>query len=165
MGTQFKGRASEVEALDAYIKLVRASSSVTSRVHAHLKQWHLTVGQFGVLDALSHLGSLSQGELAKKHLMSNANITMVVDNLEKRGLVRRERQPDDRRIVKVHLTDAGRNLFRQVFSTHVSQIEEAMSILTREEQRDLGRLCRKVGLTKPDSNAHDDEAPQRRTVT
>jgi len=164
MGTHFKGRTNEVAALDTYIKLVRASASVTSRVHAHLRQWHLTIGQLGVLDALSHLGPLSQGELAKKHLMSNANITMVVDNLEKRGLVRRERQPDDRRIVKVHLTDEGRNLFRQVFSTHVSQVEKAMSILTREEQNELGRLCRKVGLMRPDSETHD-ETSQRRTVT
>jgi MarR family 2-MHQ and catechol resistance regulon transcriptional repressor len=164
MGTHFKGKTSEVAALDAYIKLVRASASVTSRVHAHLKEWNLTVGQLGVLDALSHLGSLSQGELARKHLMSNANITMVVDNLEKRGLVRRERQADDRRIVKVHLTDEGQDLFRKVFSTHVSQIENAMAILTREEQKQLGRLCRKLGLAQSDTDAQDGTT-QRRTGT
>lgn len=163
MGTHFQGESTKVAALDSYIKLVRASASVTARVHAHLKQWNLTAGQLGVLDALSHLGSLSQGELARKHLMSNANITMVVDNLEKRGLVRRERQSDDRRIVKVHLTDAGRNLFEKVFSTHVSQIEEAMGMLTREEQTELGRLCRKVGLMRDSIDAQG-RTTQRRTV-
>jgi MarR family 2-MHQ and catechol resistance regulon transcriptional repressor len=152
MGTHFIGPANQRAALDAYIKLVRASASVTARVHVHLKAWKLTIGQLGVLDALYHLGPLSQGELAKKHLMSNANITMVVDNLEKRGLVRRERQTDDRRFVKVHLTDEGLRIFREVFLPHVATIEREMSALTRAEQEELGRLCRKLGLKRAETD-------------
>ena len=67
----------------------------------------LTESQFGVLEALLHLGPLHQRELAEKILRTNGNVTLVVDHLEKRGLVRRERGSADRRYIKVHLTDAG----------------------------------------------------------
>ena len=88
MATHYKGPPRQVSALDSYIKLMRASHSVTALIHRHLSEWKLTISQFGVLDALYHLGPLFQRDLAKKHLMSDANITMVVDNLEKRSLVR-----------------------------------------------------------------------------
>lgn len=165
MGTHFTGSADQTAVLDAYIKLLRASASVTSRVHGHLKDWKLTTGQLGVLDALYHLGSLSQSELAKKHLMSNANVTTVVDNLEKHRLVRRERQSDDRRFIKVHLTDKGRSLFQKVFPIHVSLIEKEMAALTREELKELGRLCRKLGLKGSERDSWGDGTPQRRTTT
>ena len=57
----------------------------------------VTVSQFGVLEALHHLGPLRQGEISAKLLRSGGNITLVVDNLEARGLVQRTREANDRR--------------------------------------------------------------------
>jgi MarR family 2-MHQ and catechol resistance regulon transcriptional repressor len=99
-----------------------------------------------VLEALYHLGPLSQGELAKKILKSSGNITMVIDNLEKRGLVKRERSPEDRRVYVVRLTVEGRRLIGSIFPRHAAKIVEEMKALTRTEQEELSRLCRKVGL-------------------
>jgi MarR family 2-MHQ and catechol resistance regulon transcriptional repressor len=119
---------------------------MTARIHGHLADAGLTVSQFGVLEALYHLGPLSQGELAKKILKSSGNITMVIDNLEKRGLVNRERNQEDRRVYVVRLTVEGRRLIGSIFPRHAAKIVEEMKALTRTEQEELSRLCRKVGL-------------------
>ena len=146
MSTHYQGSPHEVRALDAFIKLVRASGSVVTRTSRHLADAGLTVGQFGILETLLHLGPLHQCELARKHLQSGGNVTMIVDNLEKAGLVRRERLPADRRYVRVCLTPAGRERIAAVFPEHVRQVCEQMDVLTADELAHLGRLCRKLGL-------------------
>ena len=144
--TLYKGTRDEVRALGTFVKLVRAAESVTTRIHQHLIDAGLTVSQFGVLEALFHIGPLSQVEIAKKVLKSSGNITMVIDNLEKSGLVKRERQKDDRRYYIVQLTDKGRKLIGSIFPRHAAKIMEEMMILSSAEQETLGNLCRKLGL-------------------
>lgn len=146
MGTQYRGTPREVRALDAQIKLLRATSALRSRLEARLRPSGLAVRQLGVLEALLHLGPLEQHELGVKLLVSRANVTLIVDELARRGLVRRERRRDDRRCVLVHLTPGGRALVERVFPDHVAAIVEAFSALRAAEQRQLARLCRKLGL-------------------
>jgi MarR family transcriptional regulator, 2-MHQ and catechol-resistance regulon repressor len=146
MATRHRGTRQETRALDAFIKLVRAAGSVSGRVEAHLAEIGLTVSQFGVLEALLHLGPLYQKDLAKKILKSTGNITMVVDNLEERGLVERVRDEEDRRHYSVRITGQGSHLIKSFFPGHVEGIVKAMSILSAAEQDELGRLCKKVGL-------------------
>ncbi len=146
MPTHYQGSPAEVRALDAFIKLVRAGGSVLACTNRGIGAGGLTVGQFGVLESLLHLGPLHQCDLARKHLQSGGNITMIVDNLEKAGLVRRERLAEDRRYVRVHLTTAGRARIEAAFPEHVQVIAEKMAVLTPAEQVELGRLCRKLGL-------------------
>lgn len=146
MGTHYKGSPEEIGALDAYIKLYRAAEAVSTRINRHLQDVNLTVSQFGVLEALYHLGPLHQNELAEKILKSGGNMTLVIDNLVKRDLVERVRDQEDRRFVTVHLTETGRSLVRRIFPRHVSIVVRAFSCLTLEEQAQLERLCRKVGL-------------------
>lgn len=145
MGTHYKGTAEEVRVLNAYIKLMRAAESITARLSALTAAQGLTLSQFGALEALYHLGPMHQRELGKKLLKSGGNITMVVDNLEKRGLVKRQRKGDDRRFVTVHLTEKGRQLISKIFKRHVAAIVNEISILTKTEQEELDRLCRIIG--------------------
>jgi MarR family 2-MHQ and catechol resistance regulon transcriptional repressor len=72
-------------------------------------------------------------------------MTTVVDNLERRGLVKRERKERDRRVVTLTLTEAGRKVIEKVLPQHIQAIVEEMSVLTPDEQETLSRLCRKVG--------------------
>ena len=145
MPTHYRGNAEQVRALNAFIKLARAADSFSSRVSRSITDAGLTENQFGVLEALLHLGPLHQSDLAKKLLRSAGNMTMVIDNLEKRGLVRREPGVEDRRVNVVHLTDAGRELIARIFPGHVYEILREMGVLTPAEQDELGRLCRKLG--------------------
>ena len=149
MATRYQGTRDEVRALNTFIKLTRAAESVAARLSGGLTDAGLTESQFGALEALYHLGPLHQRELGAKLLRSSGNVTMVVDNLEKRGLVRRERGVEDRRFVTVHLTDAGRRLIARLFPVHAARITAEMSALTPAEQDELGRLCRKLGKREP----------------
>ncbi|HYC72457.1 MAG TPA: MarR family transcriptional regulator [Opitutaceae bacterium] len=145
MGTRHRGPNEEINALNAFIKLQRAAESVSARVHAVLPAG-LTVTQFGVLEALYHIGPLCQGELAEKLLRSGGNLTLVVDNLEKAGYVARERDPADRRFVVVKLTDPGHRFIADLFPKVVANVVREMSPLSATELNDLGRLCKKIGL-------------------
>ena len=146
MTVRFQGNQKEMRALNTYVKLMRAAESMTVRAHQHLSSAGLTISQFGVLEALYHLGPLSQKDIGQKILRSSGNITMVIDNLEKRSLVRRERDRQDRRSFIVHLTDAGNQLIRKIFPPHAAVISNELSVLTAAEQKTLGALCKKLGL-------------------
>ena len=139
----------QVRALGTYVKLMRAAESITARVHKHLSSVGLTVSQFGVLEALFHLGPMSQRDLGRKILRSSGNITMVIDNLEKRCLVRRERDTSDRRMFIVHLTDEGQKLIKKIFPSHAKLITNELSVLSATDQKMLGDLCKKVGVGQP----------------
>jgi MarR family transcriptional regulator, 2-MHQ and catechol-resistance regulon repressor len=145
MPTHYQGTAEERLALDTFIKLTRATNSLMNRLAAHATLGDLTQSQFGVLESLLHLGPLSQSEIGAKQLKSGGNITMVVDNLEKHGLVKREVHPDDRRVTMVRLTAAGEALIRDIFPRHVKAILEEVGVLTPEELKELGLLCKKLG--------------------
>ena len=149
MGTHHTGSEEESQALDTYVKLVRAAESVMSRVHRTADLDGLSNSQFGVLEALLHLGPLCQRELGVKILKSSGNITMVIDNLERRGLVERRRDQGDRRYVTVYLTDTGREVIRAIFPRHMERIKDELGILSPSDQEDLARLCRTVGLGQP----------------
>ncbi len=70
---------------------------------------------------------------------------MVVGNLEKLGLAKRQRCPEDRRVLTVVLTAKGKTLLRDVFPKHAAAIAEFLTVLNPEEQERLGNLCRKLG--------------------
>ena len=148
MPTHYRGAPAEVAALDAYIKLMRAADSVTARLEPIMASAGLTVGQFGTLEALLHLGPLCQRDLGRKLLRSNGNITVVVGNLARRGLVRRTRRPDDRRFITVTLTDKGRRLIGGMFPSHARHVVREMRALSPADQAELGRLCRQLGLLR-----------------
>lgn len=145
MGTHYQGTVDEIRALDVYIKLSRASESVSYRINRHLKDYNLTISQFGVLESLHHLGPMCQSELATKILKSTGNLTMVVDHLEERGLVQRVRDSNDRRFVSVHLTEAGEALIAGMFARHAAGVAREFDVLAPEEQTQLAALCRKLG--------------------
>ena len=155
MGTHFRGSPRQVQALDAYIKLERAAESVLASLQPGLAGWGLTTSQFGALEALLHLGPMCQRELGEKLLKSSSNVTTVVDNLERRGLVERDRSTEDRRVVTVRLTDAGRRLVQKALPAHVQQIVAAFEHLTTSERRELARLCRKLGREVASAMASD----------
>ncbi|HEX4173241.1 MAG TPA: MarR family transcriptional regulator [Acetobacteraceae bacterium] len=116
-----------------------------ARVEPRLAAAGLTPTQFGVLEAILHIGPLSQRELCLKVLTSPGNMTDVVDKLEARGLVHRVRQQADRRAVQVELTAAGRALIEPLFAQHAGDIRDVMGSLNREELKQLADLLRRLG--------------------
>ena len=148
MPTHYEGTPQETLALNTFIKLSRAVDSLLARLAQRGTNGGLSPSQFGVLEVLYHLGSMCQGEIGAKILKSSGNITMVIDNLEKRGLVRRIRDAEDRRKIGISLTDQGCQLIAQLLPGHVAAITAEMSVLTPQEQEALGELTRKLGKSE-----------------
>jgi MarR family 2-MHQ and catechol resistance regulon transcriptional repressor len=149
MATHYEGNPAEVRALDAFIKLTRAVNRIQASLEASLDEQGLTGSQLGVLEAVLHLGPMSQTALCQKLLLSGGNLTLVVTNLEKAGWVKRERTAEDKRIVIVSLTREGRRFIERIFPNHARRIAELFGALTASEQDTLGRLCKKLGRSIP----------------
>ena len=145
MPTHYSGNRAELRTLDTFIKLTRCTNSLLGRLAERNTVGDLTWSQFAVLEALYHLGPLTQGEISTKVLKSGSNITTVIDNLERDGLVRRERDAQDRRVIHVHLTEAGTRKVEAVFPGHVVALVEEFKVLSASEQETLGELCKKLG--------------------
>ena len=145
MGTRYRGSKDERRALNAFINIMRAADTLMSRHSRRIAREGLTLTQFGALEALLHVGPMSQRELGAKLLKTSGNMTMVVDNLEKRSLVSRVRDGDDRRFVTVRLTAKGRRLIERIFPIHAAEIAKDVGHLSTDEQETLRRLCRKLG--------------------
>ena len=148
MPTHFTGSRAERRTLDTFIKLTRCTNSVFARLAERQTVSDLTYSQFAVLEALHHLGSMTQGEISSKILKSTSNLTTVIDNLERDGLVRRERDTTDRRVIHVHLTETGKGKIEVVFPNHVAALVEEFRVLSASEQETLGELCKKLGKGK-----------------
>jgi len=136
-------------ALATYVRLMRAANAARNHAARHLGDTGLTLTQFAVLEALYHLGPMSLSDIAQKILTSGGNLTMVVGNLERLGLARRQQCPEDRRMLIVVLTAKGKAIIRKIFPEHADAITEFMGALSAAEQEQMGDLCRKLGTQEP----------------
>lgn len=132
-------------ALNTWVKLARTHSIISHLSDENVRNYNLTTPQFGVIEALGHLGPLRVGQLCKKMLVSGGNMTLVLDNLERHNLIERVFSKEDRRAILIQLTEKGAKLFDSIFSKHADRIGEIMSVLSFEEQKQLGDLLKKLG--------------------
>ena len=133
-------------ALSTWVKLARAFSVVSKKTTENIRTHGLTEAQFSALECIGHKGPMNLGELCRRQLVTNGNITMVADHLEKRGLLERRRSVTDRRMVVVHLTPQGRRIFERIFPPHAAHVARVLSVLSPAEQEQLGTLLKKLGL-------------------
>ena len=154
-----KGEKKRRRALDAYSRLQRAAALSAARVDDAVQVFGLSASQFGVLDTLNTRGPVHQQELAEALGRSKAQMTAIIDALEGKTLVRRERHATDRRFMTVHLTLDGRNILANASPVRTAAIVELMSELTGEQRARLARLCRRLlrVLDPSDEEGADDE--------
>jgi MarR family 2-MHQ and catechol resistance regulon transcriptional repressor len=137
-------------ALAIWVKLDRASMTFSRLTGKDIELYGLTQPQFGVLEMLGHLGPLTTGEIGKRMLVTGGCVTVILDNLEKIGIVERIRSSEDRRVIKVRLTARGESRFADAFQKHASRVTQLASVLSEEEQVQLSALLRKLGLALKD---------------
>jgi MarR family 2-MHQ and catechol resistance regulon transcriptional repressor len=138
-------RSQQRLALVTYVKLMRAANAARNFASGSLSDTGLTLTQFAVMEALYHLGPMSLSDIARKVLTTGGNLTMVVGNLERQGWAKRQKSPEDLRVLIVVLTPKGKSLIHRIFPRHVAAIVEFLGALAPEEQAQLGELCRKLG--------------------
>ena len=112
---------------------------VYSHIMSDLRQYGLTPPQYTVLRVIgnSREGQLTMSEIGKEMIVTFANITTIVDNLEKLRYVRRLRDSSDRRLVKVELTGSGSRLFKRIYASHRREIAKLMKVLNKQELSNL----------------------------
>jgi len=135
----------EAQVLKLYTQLMHATNVVSEKMHRHLLTHKLSISQFGVIEALYHLGPLCQKEIGGKILKTSGNITLVIDNLEKRGLVTREKDPADRRRMTVKITKSGYELIEKIFPVHSKIAQKVFSVLEPKAQLSLSKILKKLG--------------------
>ncbi|MDQ8153654.1 MAG: MarR family transcriptional regulator [Gemmatimonadota bacterium] len=139
--------AATATALKLFVVLARAQRAIHERTQASLEAHGLTGTEFAILEALYHKGPLLLGEVQRKILVSSGGITFLVDKLAERGLVERKLCPTDRRARYAALTRKGETLMAAVFPGHAEAICEAMSGLSRAEQKQATALLKQLGLS------------------
>lgn len=126
------------------IALTRCTQRVHKRELRTIKEGGLTVSQFAVLELLYHKGDLKICEILEKSLATGGNMTVVIDNLAKEGMVSRCSDPKDRRVNLISITEKGKKLISNIFPKHVENINEIFSVLTTEEKNNLINILKKL---------------------
>lgn len=145
MNKQCNKSSHESLALSTFTRLSKASIQLRRKVYSGIANASLTESQVNVLELLLQSGPISQKEIAKNLSVTGGNITMVVDNLERRKLVVRTRWNLDRRVIHVALTKEGQEIIETYYPCHLKKIEKALKILSSNEQEELIALCDKLG--------------------
>ncbi|MBE0451547.1 MAG: MarR family transcriptional regulator [Clostridia bacterium] len=130
--------------LKLVIALSRTHLSFGRGLQIFLNEYGLTLAQFGVLEALYHLGEMRICELIDKTLSTSGNMTVVIRNLEKEGLIERKTNPDDKRAFNIALTAKGEDKIKVAFESHLVLIDRFFSNLDGEEKLALQKLLKKV---------------------
>jgi DNA-binding MarR family transcriptional regulator len=133
--------------LEVLARLHRSFLRYNTRLNTSIEQHGLSVAGFDVLTALRRSGApyrLTAGQLADSGLVSSAGVTLRMDRLEKDGLIVRERDADDRRVVYSRLTDAGLAKVDEVFGDHLDNERRMLAGLSPSERRQLARLLGKL---------------------
>lgn len=110
-------------------------------------RYGLNRGEVGVLAALRFAGpkqQLSPTSLFKGLMLSSAGITSRLDRLERRGYVRRNRHPNDRRGVLVELTEAGRQALDEAVAADITRERDLVAGLSAAERKSLTVLLKKL---------------------
>ena len=127
------------ESLRLWLRLLTCTHLVETQVRKALaKEFKTTLPRFDLMAQLERAPQgLQMGELSRRMLVTGGNVTGIVDQLERGGLLVRTEDPADRRAYRVKLTKEGRRLFAQMAAEHETWIVKLFSGIPKREQRAL----------------------------
>jgi DNA-binding MarR family transcriptional regulator len=137
-------------------RISRLSRAIDRQLKTVFDIHGLEAWEYDVLASLRRSGppyELTAGELLDALMITSGAVTNRIDRLEQRGFVRRTRGPDDRRVVRIRLTPAGRAAVDDTIADHLANEADILKALTPADRRRLEGLLRKVqdGLPEPDT--------------
>jgi DNA-binding MarR family transcriptional regulator len=122
----------------ALLDLLRTAEGLWNASRVFFSRWSLSPSQFNVLNLLlDQPAGLSQTEISRSLIMHRSNVTGLIDRLEKRGLLRRNASPADRRAHRVILTASGRRLLDKILPDYYRLAEQAWEGLPMSQTRQL----------------------------
>ncbi len=130
------------QSLRVWLRMLRATTIIEKRIRGYLKtEFDSTLPRFDVLSALDReTAPITMSQLTDHLLVSNGNLTGLVNRLVEDGLISREIDPDDRRVQHVVLSPDGRNAFREMAEKHEALVDSLFSEMSDEDMATLLRL-------------------------
>lgn len=129
--------------LSTLVVFTRAEQKIHKMEYETIKAGGLTNSQFAVLEVLYHKGDLKICDIIEKILTTSGNVTVVIKNLEKDGLVKKYAHELDKRSILISITDKGKKIMKDIFPNHVNNINNIFNKLTIEEKLELKRILKK----------------------
>src|SRR5712671_2282094 len=127
-----------------WLVFMKAFQALLPHAAQSIERTKLGNSDFRVLEVLLHKGPLPVNTIGAKVWLTPGSISVAVDRLEKKALVKRKNTVD-RRVRLVELTAKGRGLITKTFREHANAMEEAAGVLSKEERLILLRLLKKLG--------------------
>ena len=148
MDREFIARRDDHSALRIWLRLLTCTQLIERRVRTGLRaEFGTTLPRFDLMAQLErHREGLKMNELSRLLMVTGGNVTAIVDQLEKEGLVERLDEPDDRRAFRIRLTPSGEKGFAEMARAHEQWIVELLGGLPRREQAELLKLLAKVKM-------------------
>jgi DNA-binding MarR family transcriptional regulator len=133
---------------EALLNIYYTATGLKKSADEFFKKLDLTDVQFNVLMLLTYQspeqGGLSQVQLSEMMLVNRANITTLIDRMEKASLVARTSVSDDRRTNIIKLTAKGKKIFEKTEPLYVEQVKQAMAGFNQSQQKNLMTALEKV---------------------
>jgi DNA-binding MarR family transcriptional regulator len=128
--------------LRVHVRLATCRNLLMRESRKNVERWDLTLPQFDMLAELTRAGEegFTFVELSRLLLVTSGNLTGIVDRLEAEGLVARNPDPNDRRVIRIKLTPRGRQLTRDILPKHAEDVHEVLSFMSRERLALLNEL-------------------------
>lgn len=120
------------------------NSKVKNELCRNLKPYDITPEQWGLINILFNEDGISQRELSEKSFKDQPTTTRILDNLEVKGLIKRQINPEDRRTFMIFLTDKGRNLRDTLLPIAKKTIQKALTGFKEEEIDQLKMWLNKI---------------------
>lgn len=130
--------------LKTWIALLRASKNIHAKEQRYVQRFGISMGQFEVLEVLFHRGALRVGEITALIGSTPGNVTVVVKNLVKSGLITSQKSEHDKRVVLNSITPEGEALMSDMFTQHVENLADAFHLIDDEELKTLFTLLRRL---------------------
>lgn len=124
--------------------LVETNATVLGQANRHIESLGLTPAQFDVIATLGDTPGMTCGELGQRTLITKGTLTGVLDRLEAKGLIARQRSETDSRQIRISLTSAGEEVFSQTFQPHVDYVGRYFDRMPIERQQRLIELLREL---------------------
>jgi MarR family transcriptional regulator, organic hydroperoxide resistance regulator len=128
-----------------WIAVAKVHSLVEKAMAARLAPLGLKVPHYDILANIFRFPAITQQELANRLLVGRSNLSMLLPELERRGLVLRKSDDADKRLRRLLLTEQGNQLTREALDVHSHVIEQMMNALSAQECDQLGDYMRRVG--------------------
>lgn len=128
----------------AVIGIMRASNLLIDDLKKTLKNYPINVTEFSVMEFLYSKGEKSIQEIRDRILLASGSATYVVDNLEKKGYVKRNSSQKDKRVTFIRLTAVGKNLINDIFPIHKINTKKIFDNLSNEELGTLKQILKKI---------------------